>query len=303
MKNLKELLPTSMVWRWLLIVFAFATACSVGPDFYRQAIAAEPKGDVLLYEVDPDALEKDQKVNMDTLVKAIDRRLNPGWFRQAQVRKADKQQIEISLPKQSKLDKKQVERLLSCTGDLQFRVLANNRDNKKLIERALAEPSKMRLLDSNGKLEAWWAPVKEEEVDSLSHYNDIARRERKKEKETITDVLLLPDEYNVTGAFLSRAVTDTDDQGRPCLRFTFNKEGGQRFGQLTGSHLPDEVNRELTYKLGIVLDGTVHSAPAIQSTITSSGQITGSFTKEQVDDFARVLNAGRLPARIRPVKK
>ena len=87
------------------------------------------------------------------------------------------------------------------------------------------------------------------------------------------------------------------------MRFNFNSEGGSLFGQLTQSHLPDEVNKDLTYKLGIVLDGTVYSAPSIQSTIYNSVQITGSFTKQQVEDLALVLNAGSLPAKIRPVKK
>jgi hypothetical protein len=53
----------------------------------------------------------------------------------------------------------------------------------------------------------------------------------------------------------------------------------------------------------VVLDGTVCSAPSIQSTIFNSGQITGSVTKQQVEDLARVLDAGSLPAKIRPVKK
>ena len=193
---------------------------------------------------------------------------------------------------------------MSCIGTLEFRILANNRDNKELIERALAEPSKMKLLDSSGHLEAWWAPVKEEEVDSLSHYPDIALRKRKKaDGKTVAEVLLVLDDYNITGGFLSRASADTDEHGQPCLRFNFNSKGGQLFGQLTSTHLPDEVNKDLTYKLGIVLDGTLYSAPSIQSTIYNSGQITGSFTKQQVEDLALVLNAGSLPAKIRPVKK
>ena len=86
---------------------------------------------------------------------------------------------------------------------------------------------------------------------------------------------------------------------------TSTARAAQLFGQLTRNHLPDEVNKDLTYKLGIVLDGTLYSAPSIQSTITSSGQITGSFTKEQVQELVNVLNAGRLPAALtkEPISK
>ncbi len=49
-----------------------------------------------------------------------------------------------------------------------------------------------------------------------------------------------------------------------------------------------------------MLDDTLLSAPGIQSTITSDGQITGGFTEEQVKFLVGVLNAGSLPAALRP---
>jgi SecD/SecF fusion protein len=305
--------PASTICRWLPVALLFLATSSLGPDFHRQkTLAAETKDVVLLYEVDPDTLQKGQKVNMDFVIRAINRRLNPGsfnhplnpgWFRHAQVRKTDKQQIEITLPEGSKLDKKQVERLLACNGHLEFRILANNRDNKDTIEQALANPSKTVVLDENAERAAWWVPVKEEEAKSIAAYPDIAVRTRKKAEDTITEVLLVPDEYNVTGEYLSHVAVDSDDKGQPCIRFTFNKKGGRLFAALTGSHLPDEVDNHLNYKLAIIIDGVVYSAPAIQSTIREHGTITGTFNKEQCEELVRVLDAGTLPAEIRPVKK
>jgi preprotein translocase subunit SecD len=49
-------------------------------------------------------------------------------------------------------------------------------------------------------------------------------------------------------------------------------------------------------KLGIILDGFLVSAPAIRSTISGRGEITGSFSRQEVDDLVDVLNAGSLPA-------
>ena len=76
------------------------------------------------------------------------------------------------------------------------------------------------------------------------------------------------------------------------------------FGELTGNHLPDKLT-DFTYKLGIVLDGELYSAPGIQSTIFDHGEITGEFTKEQVQDLVNVLNAGSLPAALtkEPISK
>ena len=91
-------------------------------------------------------------------------------------------------------------------------------------------------------------------------------------------------------------------KGKPCIIFGFDNAGGQLFGQLTGSHLPDKLTG-FSYRLAIILDDEVYSAPSIQSTIYDSGQITGSFTSDEVDEIVSMLNAGSLPARIRPVKK
>jgi len=56
-------------------------------------------------------------------------------------------------------------------------------------------------------------------------------------------------------------------------------------------------------KLGIILNGRLVSAPAIRATIRDRGEITGSFTKQEVRDLAAVLNAGPMPVAIRQVEK
>ena len=187
-----------------------------------------------------------------------------------------------------------IKRIISTTGNLEFRILANQRNDKELIERALADPSKQRILDSQGNLLAWWVPVKEGEERSFASYGEIARRTRKVGERDITEVLVEKDIYNVTGGYLTRAEGSTDRTGQPCVNFTFNDAGGQLFGELTGSHLPDKLT-DFTYKLGIILDGQLYSAPSIKSTITDRGEITGSFTPQEVQELVNVLNAGSLP--------
>lgn len=287
----------------VLFLMAAALAAFIGLPLLMREMGPEPQGPVLVYEVDPGSLFVGQRVDMEKLIEAINRRLNPNWSRLARVRKIDDRRIEIAVMSKEPADQQRVERLLAISGKLEFRILANNRDNKALIERALAEPSKTKLLDAAGKLEAWWVPVRAEEVASLTRLaKDIALRKQTKGNEEITEVLLVPDDYNVNGAYLISVSANTDNRGQPCVNFHFNKAGGQLFGRLTGTHLPDEVNH-FTYKLGIVLDGVLFSAPSIQSPIYDSGQITSSFKKEEVEDMARVLNAGSLPATIRSVKK
>jgi SecD/SecF fusion protein len=295
-------------WKITLVLFTLLASVAVlllGP---KVKLGVDLSGGaILVYEVDQTKKEAGKTVDMEQLLDAIKKRVNPGGQKEVTIRTYGKEQVEVIIPEKDEAEIARIERIISQTGSLEFHILANNRDDKELIERALAEPSKMVLTDSKGKREGWWVPVKEEEVESLSRSSDIALRRRPTAdgKATIAEVLLVPDDYNVTGAYLSRSYVDTDERGQWCVRFNFNSEGGELFGHLTNTHLPDEVNKDLTYKLGIVLDGTLYSAPSIQSTIFSSGQITGTFTKDQVQELVNVLNAGSLPAELtkQPISK
>jgi preprotein translocase subunit SecD len=92
----------------------------------------------------------------------------------------------------------------------------------------------------------------------------------------------------VTGRDLRNARTSLDQNNLPAVGFTLNREGAQRFGQLTEQN----VGRSLA----IILDNRVFSAPTIQSRITDEGQITGAFTQQEAADLALILRSGALPA-------
>jgi preprotein translocase subunit SecD len=98
-------------------------------------------------------------------------------------------------------------------------------------------------------------------------------------------------EAAVTGRDLKNAYVGADENGAPAIHFSLTPSGAQKFGNVTASN----INRGLA----IILDGTVESAPNINSKITSEGQITGHFTREQADELAKVLRAGALPASLR----
>jgi SecD/SecF fusion protein len=105
----------------------------------------------------------------------------------------------------------------------------------------------------------------------------------------------------VGGDYLKGARAGTEG-GRPSVSFWFNDEGGRLFGDLTGKNVPSGGEEEQVKRhLAIVLDGLVMSAPTINSRITTSGQITGSFTRREVDDIVSILRAGALPAALKPM--
>jgi preprotein translocase subunit SecD len=91
----------------------------------------------------------------------------------------------------------------------------------------------------------------------------------------------------VTGRDLRDARPGLDENNLPAVHFSLTREGGQKFGKLTG----ENVNRPL----GIVLDNRMQSVANIQERITDQGRISGSFTREEVQDLGLMLRSGALP--------
>lgn len=83
-----------------------------------------------------------------------------------------------------------------------------------------------------------------------------------------------------------------DDLGRPCIAFTMDELGADRMGTLTSRN----KGRPLT----VLLDDQVYTVATIQSRIGRSGQITGTFSNEEISYVVRTLAAGSLAARLSP---
>ncbi len=92
----------------------------------------------------------------------------------------------------------------------------------------------------------------------------------------------------ITGRDLRTARGSSNRFGQPVVIFELTPEGGDIFGKETAAN----VGRNLA----IILDGVVQSAPTINERINDTGQITGQFTRQQVDDLSLVLRSGALPA-------
>jgi SecD/SecF fusion protein len=92
---------------------------------------------------------------------------------------------------------------------------------------------------------------------------------------------------------VSAAYPSTDPQrGTPAISFEMNALGGSHLGDLTGNHVHDQM--------AVLLDDQVYTAPTLQSKITRSGQITGTFSDAEIRYIVRVLSAGSLQAKLSP---
>ncbi|MFP6665905.1 MAG: protein translocase subunit SecD [Pirellulales bacterium] len=115
------------------------------------------------------------------------------------------------------------------------------------------------------------------------------------------EVLCVIDEQNVTGGFLKSARAGFDQNGNISVDFRFRTQGAKRFGELTRRIVSEDQKSSRKHHLAIILDGELLSAPTLNSVITDAGQITGNFSKEEVDWLVGVLNAGSLPARLNKI--
>jgi len=106
-----------------------------------------------------------------------------------------------------------------------------------------------------------------------------------------TGYLALEQRQIITGRDLRTARPSIGQFGYPVVSFSLKPEASRTFGETTAAN----IGRGLA----IVLDGRVQSFPTIESRIDSDGQITGTFTQEEVEDLVTVLRSGSLPAGIR----
>ena len=74
------------------------------------------------------------------------------------------------------------------------------------------------------------------------------------------------------------------------ISFSLKKNGADKFGAWTGSHINEYM--------GVLLNDEVKSIAFIKSQISDSGQIEGKFSKQSADDLALTLRSGALPAPI-----
>jgi len=90
---------------------------------------------------------------------------------------------------------------------------------------------------------------------------------------------------------LKRAYATTDSAGRQAVGFTLDPIGGSIFAELTGKNIDKQ--------LCIFVDDVAYSSANIESRISTSGIITGDFSREKIGYLIQTLQAGSLPARLK----
>ena len=249
-----------------------------------------PQGDAseLRFEVAAPA----SQVNMDKLVAAVSRRVNPGGQKEVTVRQFGLDQIEVIVPDVDPAEVELIKTKVSSAGVLEFRITADPRDPRHARAIELGSRTAGTTVIDDGRPVARWVQVDTDRIEAAERARLVTRTTADER----TEALVMLDEMNVTGGFLTRAAASFDPgTTRPCVDFAFNPAGAALFQVLTGQNLPNPANG-LHSNLGILLDDQLLSFPRINDTISSRGTITGNFQQSDVESLVGILNAGSLPA-------
>jgi preprotein translocase subunit SecD len=96
----------------------------------------------------------------------------------------------------------------------------------------------------------------------------------------------------VAGNDFRSADPGTDQNtGRRNVRFTLTNEAGDRFY--------DYTSKNVGRSMAVVMSDKVREVATIQSAIRDSGEITGSFTPDEVTVLSKMLRTGALPASLK----
>jgi preprotein translocase subunit SecD len=98
----------------------------------------------------------------------------------------------------------------------------------------------------------------------------------------------------VSGTDFRSADQGTDQTGRRNVRFTLTNEAGDKFYEYT--------SKNVGQSMAVVMGGRVKEVATIQSAIRDSGEITGSFTPDEVEILSKMLRTGALPASLKPLE-
>lgn len=306
------------------LLFAWSSNFQVplGPDFSG--------GTNLVYDIVPD--ENGEIIDSGSLASALSDRINPSGTKEITIRPRGESQIEITVPNVDEFELKQIKDLLKNSGQLEFRIVANSRDHQDIIALAKQQAEsnaipKPTVVDAEGKTVGLWYTVARQADKSegvfplqtpvlgdtlrdtytgkmivnppLNMKEDHAlekwmQRTGVRDVDVLMATEMLGQPYAVVnGDDLASAQTGFEKTGQPIVEFRLNTAGASKMLAMTSRNVPDG---EFHRRMAIIMDKKVLSAPNLNSPISNSGQISGNFSKEEVDFLVTILRSGRLPA-------
>lgn len=199
--------------------------------------------------------------SIDQAVNVLRTRLNAMDMKGLTVNKHGSSNVVVMLPGMSAADTQEIKAAISRSARLDFKIVNAHSSNKvTLLNKfgGVLPPDKM-IIPGKG----------DGEESSGSWY-------------------LVSIFADVSGKNIQDAHVAYDEFNRPSIAFSMNSQGAREMRDVTGKNIGKQ--------LAIIMDGKVHSAPSINTEISKSGNITGSYGAEEASRMAALLSSGSLDA-------
>jgi preprotein translocase subunit SecD len=239
----------------------------------------------------PDAAPMTASEREDAMSRGLEilkSRIDRFGLTEPEIRRMGEDQIYVEIP--GAADPERINGIIMGKGKLAFHLI--DQDATASVTNFLsANPSYLveddgRIVDKDGK-----------RVDSgLLPEGEILSKEALKDAygldvDTGRYYVLKTDENSMLdGNYIQDATVSSDSiTGVPAVAFQLNKEGADKFSQLTSTNIGKPMS--------IVLDDKVKSVANIQSAISDRGQITG-LDQEEAQNVAKILKTAALPVEL-----
>ncbi len=234
-----------------------------GTEFVVRVVA-----DKKVVDKDKDATKTEEPLTKlrDRVVEILSNRINKSGLVEPEIAPEGTDRISIKVPVANESEKKELIKLIQMSAKLEFRLVS--KDNEELLRKYADDP--------NIPLPIGVELMKMEQID---------KKGRKSVENCFVETRPQMDGTNITDASVYY-----DQFGQREIILSFNNAGSKDFGNVT--------NANVKRRLAIVLDGTLYSAPVIQTAIFGNAQITGNFSQEEADRISTALKCGNLPAKI-----
>ena len=234
-----------------------------------QRFNSSEQTDSVSFAMLPGEVSKLRDLSVNQAVQTIRNRIDAYGVAEPVIQSAGGERIVVQLPGVDDPDR--VRKLIKNTAFLEFRLTAFPKDGSHAVTRDEI------LQNYHGNL-----PADLEILPAVRTVRDTGSNEPR--------FYVVERHRTVTGRDLRNARPATGNMNQPIVEFSLTPDGAKSFSTMTGEHVGTG--------LAIVLDGQVVSAPKINSRISDSGIIEGSFTQKEVEDLSTVLRSGALPASI-----
>ncbi len=309
------------IWKWLILVVVTAWSVAlVTPPKEKIKLGLDLQGGTsyTLEIDDSQGLEGSVGDARDRALEVIRNRVDSMGVAEPNIYPDGERRIVVQIPGMKAEDRQRASENIRKAAFLEFRMVHPRNDELVAnLFRDQKAPENYEIVSLPGRQRGdFWVrrgnPPTEEERARLREFDGRPGYDLLLEKETIDGRDYFRPYYvsrkaDLTGDSLKSANVDYQQFGQKVVQISFDAKGRRIFAKVTADHAPggaknpDPNGRRY---LGIVLDGTLYSAPFIRQAI-SGGEavIEGQFSLEDARDLALVLRAGALPAPLRVMEE